>query len=403
MLNDLVLVLNCGSSSVRFSVLNPVNEEVYLSGLIDKLYLSESCIEWTRKHEKNRLIIGDNVSHFESLHFLIENVFKKYSYLLSNITAIGHRVVHGGMSLNKTTIVNKDVIEEIKKNIVFAPLHNPINLLGIQAALEYFPHLSKKNVIVLDTAFYKKMPESSYLYAIPYNFYKKYNIRRYGAHGISHYYVVKEAAKILNINMNCLNVISCHLGGGSSVTVFRNGICVDTSMGLTPLEGLVMGTRSGDIDPSIIFFLNNVVKMSINDIQDLLMYKSGILGLNNGITSDFRYVERNYQHELGANRAINIFCHRLSKYISSYTTLLNGKLDGIIFTGGIGANSSLVRRITLSKLSMFGIKINNQLNNIMSMGRCGFIERYNTIPLLVIPTNEELVIAKQTIKILKEF
>lgn len=401
MSNDLVLVLNCGSSSIRFSVLNPVNEEVYLSGLIDKLYLSESCIKWKLKNENNQLIIGDHVSHFESLHFLITNVFKKYNYLMSNITAIGHRVVHGGMSLKKTTIVNKDVIEEIKKNIIFSPLHNPINLLGIQASLEYFPHLSKKNVIVLDTAFYNKMPESSYLYAIPYNLYKSYNIRRYGAHGISHYYVVKEASKILNINMNCLNVISCHLGGGSSVTVFRNGVCVDTSMGLTPLEGLVMGTRSGDIDPSIIFFLNNVVKMSINDIQDLLMYKSGILGLNSGITSDFRYIEKNYHFELGAHRAINIFCHRLSKYISSYTTLLYGKLNGIIFTGGIGANSSLVRHMTLSKLSMFGIKINNQLNNVMSMGRCGFIEQYNTIPVLVIPTNEELVIAKKTFKILK--
>ncbi|CAL4319725.1 acetate kinase [Buchnera aphidicola] len=399
MLKNLILVLNCGSSSVKFAVLNPINKKKYLFGLVERLYISRSMITWNTKEIRNQLVIGDNLSHEKAFHFIINKIFNCEKSLFSRILAVGHRVVHGGMSLKESVIINDFVIQEIKKNIIFSPLHNPINLLGIEASLKYFPHLSKKNVAVLDTAFYHTLPESSYLYAIPYNLYSKYGIRRYGAHGISHFYVSQQASNILNIQFQGLNVISCHLGSGSSVTVIKNGKCMDTSMGLTPLEGLVMGTRSGDIDPAIIFFMNKEIGMSLIDIEDILINQSGILGLTDGITSDFRYIENNYDTDTISQRAVNIFCHRLAKYISAYTSLLDGRLDAIIFTGGIGENSTLVREIIISRLSIFGMKINNELNRSTRFGKSGFINKRNTIPILVIPTNEELIIAQETIKL----
>lgn len=399
MVKNLILVLNCGSSSLKFSILNPKNKKKYLFGLVDRLYLSKCCITWFFKNKKYKLIIGDNLSHAKGLMFIINNILYKEKKLFSRIKAIGHRIVHGGIYFKKSVVITDSVICKIKKNIHFSPLHNPINLLGIQASLKYFPHLNKRNVAVFDTSFYSDLPESSYLYAIPYYLYKKYGIKRYGAHGISHFYIFQTVSKILNINCININLITCHLGSGASITAVYKGKCVDTSMGLTPLEGLVMGTRSGDIDPSIIFFMKNVIGMKLKEIEEILIKKSGILGLSNGITSDFRYIEKNYFHEEESKRVINIFCHRLAKYISAYTTLLNGRLDAIIFTGGIGENSSLVRKITLSKLSLLGIKINDLLNQYMKFGRGGFINIKNTIPILVIPTNEELVIAQETIKL----
>ncbi|MDE5285529.1 MAG: acetate/propionate family kinase, partial [Buchnera aphidicola] len=213
-----------------------------------------------------------------------------YNHLVKKIIGIGHRVVHGGKKITSTVLIDNNIINLIQDASIFAPLHNPVNLIGIKIALKKYPHLLKKNVAVLDTSFYQNMSYVSFLYAIPYIFYKKYGIRRYGAHGISHYYVSHQAALFLKKKINELNMITCHLGNGSSVSAIRNGICVDTSMGLTPLEGLVMGTRSGDIDPSIIFFMHKKLNMSLDDIEDLLIKKSGLLGLS-GVSSDFRYFE----------------------------------------------------------------------------------------------------------------
>ncbi|CAL4319580.1 acetate kinase [Buchnera aphidicola] len=402
MISDLVLVLNCGSSSLKFSILDPKKNKKYLFGLVDRLYLSETYVIWNYKNKKNKIIIGDYIKHKKSLKFIIRNIFFKYTALMLRVKFIGHRVVHGGYKIKQSVIITDNIIQEIKKNIIFSPVHNPINLLGIVAAIKYFPSLSKRNVAVLDTTFYTHLPEFSYLYAIPYIFYKKYHIRKYGAHGISHAYVSQEAAKMLNVSINTLNIISCHLGSGSSVTAICNGVSVDTSMGLTPLEGLVMGTRSGDLDPSIIFFMHHVLNIDITEIENILLKKSGILGLTNGITSDFRDIEKNYDSNKESYRAVNVFCHRLSKYIGAYSVLLQGKLDAIIFTGGIGENSALVRKITLSKLSLLNIYIDDNLNNDIKFGKQGYINKKNTIPVLVIPTNEELLIAKETIKLFKK-
>lgn len=398
MSKTLVLVLNCGSSSLKFSILDPVYNKRYLFGLVERLYTLHAYVKWYINDQKYQKIIGNDVSHIDALKFIIQVIFSKYSNLIANVKYIGHRVVHGGNQLTKSVIITDTIMQEIKKNKIFAPLHNPINLLGIQASIQYFPVLSKKNVAVFDTALYYHLPEFSYLYAIPYKFYKNYHIRRYGAHGISHSYVSKKASSILNINFNHFNTITCHLGGGASISVIRNGICIDTSMGLTPLEGLVMGTRSGDIDPSVVFFMYNVLGFSMCDIQNMFINQSGILGLTNGITSDFRDIEKQYYSDIASYRAINIFCYRLSKYIGAYAAILNGKLDALVFTGGIGENSALVRELTLSKLSLLGISIDSNLNYAKCTDQY-YINKKNTIPILVIPTDEELVIAQETIKL----
>ncbi len=295
-------------------------------------------------------------------------------------------------------IIDDDVIQCIEAAIPFAPLHNPAHLIGIREAFRSFPHLKEKNVAVFDTAFHQTMPEESYLYALPYKLYQEQGIRRYGAHGTSHLYVSQEAAKKLGKPLEELNVISCHLGNGGSVTAIRNGRCVDTSMGLTPLEGLVMGTRSGDLDPAIIFYLHNQCKMNIDQIDKLLTKRSGLLGLTE-VTSDCRYIEDNYHITVEAKRAMDVFCHRLAKYIGAYSALMAGRLDAVIFTGGIGENSGLVRELTLNKLALLGFAVDSEKNTATRFGKSGFISQEGSRPALVITTNEELVIARDTARL----
>ncbi|CAL4319655.1 acetate/propionate family kinase [Buchnera aphidicola] len=399
MSKTLVLVLNCGSSSLKFSILNTISKKKIFFGTFERLYLLKSFVTWECDHDKKKIILNDYESHEQALTFMVKNIFTKYKNIINRIKFIGHRVVHGGCDLTRSYIINDNIIQIIKKNIVFAPSHNPLNLLGIHLSMKYFPNLSKNNVAVFDTAFYNTLPESAYLYAIPYYLYKDYNIRRYGAHGISHSYVLQQASKILDKSIQSLNIITCHLGGGSSISAIVNGRCVDTSMGLTPLEGLVMGTRSGNLDPSIIFFMNDVLNIPINTIQDILINKSGILGLTNGITSDFRYVEKNYYSENESYRAVNVFCYSLSKYISSYASVLFGKIDAVIFTGGIGENSFLVRKLALLNLKFLGLELDDSLNQDYVLHKSSFINKKSTIPILVIPTNEDLVIAEETIQL----
>ncbi|QCI25926.1 acetate kinase [Buchnera aphidicola] len=401
MLNTVVLVLNCGSSSLKFSILDPINNKKYLFGLVERLYTSNSYITWYFDNKKNKKNIGHTISHSHAIKFIVQVIFAKYQSLILKIQYIGHRVVHGGDQFMKSVIINDSVIQNISKNTIFAPLHNPVNLLGIKAAIKYFPKLKKKNFAVFDTSLYYNIPEHAYLYPIPYEFYQKHRIRRYGAHGISYLYIIQQISKILNIDLKRLNIIICHLGGGASVSVFCNGICVDTSMGLTPLEGLVMGTRSGDIDPSIIFFMYNILGLSIYDIQNILINKSGITGLTNGKTSDFRDIEKLYYSDMQAYRTTNIFCYRLSKYISAYSTVCNGKIHALVFTGGIGENSALVRELTILRLSLIGFQLDNQNNYKKLLKTYNFIHKKDTIPILVIPTNEELMIAQEAIKLFR--
>ncbi|UDG79439.1 Acetate kinase [Candidatus Ecksteinia adelgidicola] len=398
MSNQLVLVLNCGSSSLKFSVINITTCKESLSGLAECFYLPEARIQWKENGIKSQANLARKSAHSEALYFIVNTILKKNSILSSKLIAIGHRIVHGGKRFTASTIINDTVIQGIKDATIFAPLHNPAHLIGITAAFKAFPELITKNVAVFDTAFHQTMPEESYLYALPYSLYRDYGVRRYGAHGISHFYIAKKAAKKLNKSLTKVNIITCHLGNGSSITAIRNGQCVDTSMGLTPLEGLVMGTRSGDIDPGIIFYLYESIGMSIKKIKKILTNKSGLLGLS-GETSDFRYLEDNYNIKKDAKRAIDIFCHRLSKYISAYSVLMNGRLDAVIFTGGIGENSSIVRELILNKLSLLNFKIDYERNMLIRFGKSGVITKDNSRLALVIPTNEALVIAQDTFRL----
>ncbi|WP_029687443.1 acetate kinase [Tatumella saanichensis] len=398
MSSKLVLVLNCGSSSLKFAIINPENGDEYLSGLAECFNLPEARIKWKQESGKQEAALGAGAAHSEALNFIVTHILPQQPALSQQIVAIGHRIVHGGETLTRSVIIDQSVIDKITAASCFAPLHNPAHLIGIEEALKNFPHLKNKNVAVFDTAFHQTMPEASYLYALPYNLYQQHGVRRYGAHGTSHYYVSREAAKMLDKPVETLNVITCHLGNGGSVAAIRNGECVDTSMGLTPLEGLVMGTRSGDIDPAIIFFLHDSLGMTTDEINRMLTKESGLLGLT-GITNDFRYVEENYPQLDEARRAMDVFCHRLAKYIGAYTSLMEGRLDAVIFTGGIGENAATVRQLTMQKLGLLNFSIDHDRNLEARFGQAGFINAEGTRPVMVIPTNEELVIARDAAKL----
>ncbi|OON37095.1 acetate kinase [Izhakiella australiensis] len=398
MSSKLVLVLNCGSSSLKFAIINPADGEEFLSGLAECFHLPEARIKWKIDGGKQEAPLGAGAAHSEALDFISQHILAQKPELLAQIAAIGHRIVHGGEALTQSVVISDQVVQAIKDASSFAPLHNPAHLIGIGEAMKNFPHLSDKNVAVFDTAFHQSMPEESYLYALPYKLYKEHGVRRYGAHGTSHYYVTQQAAGYLNKPVETLNLITCHLGNGGSVSAIRNGQCVDTSMGLTPLEGLVMGTRSGDIDPAIIFFLHDTLGMSVDAINKLLTKESGLLGLTE-TTSDCRYVEDNYTQKEDARRAMDVYCHRLAKYIGSYSALMEGRLDAVIFTGGIGENAAMVRELTLAKLGLLGFEVDHERNLAARFGNAGFINKEGSRPAVVIPTNEELVIAQDAARL----
>ncbi|OOF67617.1 acetate kinase [Rodentibacter caecimuris] len=395
-MSKLVLILNCGSSSLKFAILDPVSGDEKLSGLAEAFYLPEARIKWKLNGEKGNADLGAGAAHSEALNFIVSNILTEE--LKNSIAAIGHRVVHGGEKYTQSVVITDEVIQGIKDAAEFAPLHNPAHLIGIEEAFKAFPHLKDKNVAVFDTAFHQTMPEEAFLYALPYSLYKEHGVRRYGMHGTSHYFISREAAKRLGVAENKVNVITCHLGNGASVAAVRNGKCIDTSMGFTPLEGLVMGTRSGDLDPAIIFYMHKTLGMSVEQIEDTLVKKSGLLGLTE-VTSDCRYAEDNYSREESAKRALDVFCYRLAKYIGSYMAVIGERLDAIVFTGGIGENSAKVREETLKHLKLFGYQLDHEKNLAARFGNEGVITADNTPIAFVIPTNEELVIAQDTAKL----
>ncbi|PLK58570.1 acetate kinase [Candidatus Palibaumannia cicadellinicola] len=398
MSSKLVLVLNCGSSSLKFAIIDAVNGEKHLSGLAEYFYLSKAQIKWNINGITQYAALSTNSAHSEALNFIIKNILTQKPEISAQLTAIGHRIVHGRNHFTQSVIINDEVIKEIEYSIPFAPLHNPAHLIGIHKSLKAFPQLASKNVAVFDTAFHQTMPETSYLYALPYFLYQDHGIRRYGAHGISHFYVTCEAAKVLNKPVEKINLITCHLGSGGSVSAICNGQCVDTSMGLTPLEGLVMGTRSGDLDPAIIFYLHDSLGISIKNIHNMLTNQSGILGLT-GVTSDCRYMEENYMDKDDARRAMAVYCHRLAKYIGAYSTLMDEGLDAVIFTGGIGENSAMVRQLSLKKLALLGFEVDHKRNVAVRFGKSGKITTDASRPAIVIPTNEEWVIAQDAARL----
>lgn len=397
MSKNLVLILNCGSSSLKFAILDPATGDEKLSGLAENFNLADARIKWKLNGEKGAADLGAGAAHSEALNYIVSNILS--AELKDSIGAIGHRIVHGGEKYTKSIVITPEVIEGIKEAAAFAPLHNPAHLIGIEEAFKAFPELQSKNVAVFDTAFHQTMPEQAYLYALPYSFYKDHGVRRYGFHGTSHYYVSREVAKELGIEANKANVITCHLGNGASVAAIRNGECIDTSMGFTPLEGLVMGTRSGDLDPAIIFFMHNTLGMSVKEIEDTLVKKSGLLGLTE-VTSDCRFAEDNYNSKPEAKRAMDAFCYRLAKYIGAYMAVIGDRLDAIVFTGGIGENAGPVRELTLKHLKLFGVKVDSEKNLAARFGNAGEITAADSaFRAFVIPTNEELVIAQDTAKL----
>ncbi|WP_410014200.1 acetate kinase [Sodalis sp. C49] len=398
MSSKLVLVLNCGSSSLKFAIIDAANGEEHLSGLAECFNLPEARIKWKMDGGKHEAALGNGAAHSEALSFIVNTILAQKPELSAQLTAIGHRVVNVGEKYTASALLSDDVLQAIKDSIPFAPLHNPAHIIGINEALKAFPKLADKNVAVFDTAFHQTMPEESFLYALPYALYEEHRIRRYGAHGTSHYFVTHEAARMLDKPVEDVNLITCHLGNGGSVTAVRNGKSVDTSMGLTPLEGLVMGTRSGDLDPAIIFFLHNAMGMSVEQIDKLLTKESGLLGLT-GVTSDMRWVIDNYDTKPEAKRAMDVFCHRLAKYIGSYTALMDGRLDAVIFTGGIGENAAKVRELTLGKLALLGFEIDQKRNEAARFGNSGVITTDASRPAIVITTNEELVIAQDAARL----
>ncbi|WP_158344703.1 acetate kinase [Buchnera aphidicola] len=398
-----VLVLNCGSSSIKFSILNVEDGIKYLYGSSYMLYTNNFKIKWNICGTQYTKQFNKEMSYSDMIDYILKDILLKVSStILRKIIGIGHRVVHGGDELKNSVIVDQYVINCIKKLSYLAPLHNYNSYLGIKHSIRLLSDISSKNIAVFDTAFHQTIPEEAYLYAIPYEFYTKHKIRRYGAHGISHNYITYETSKILNKSINSLNIISCHLGNGSSIAAIKNGKCIDTSMGFTPLEGLVMGTRSGDLDPSIIFFMNRQLQFGMDKISNILNKKSGLLGLNEK-SSDCRYAVNNYSTDNASKRSIDVFCYKLSKYIGSYATLMDNRLDALIFTGGIGENSYFVRQLTVKNLSCIGLYLDERLNSLKSItSNFYYINQVNTIPIIVIQANEDLAIAKEVVTLINK-
>ncbi|VFP81039.1 Acetate kinase [Buchnera aphidicola (Cinara kochiana kochiana)] len=400
MTKKLILVLNCGSSSVKFSIIDPIQSIIYLDGMVESVQHITSLMIYDHFMNKKLLNKFNKIDSYKQLIILIFNTLSvKYKNYLNYVIGIGHRVVHGGKHLNKSMIINDYVLSKIKQLSIFAPLHNPFHVIAITVSLQKMLKLKNSNVAVFDTAFHHTIPKESFLYAIPYQFYKNYSIRRYGAHGINHLYVTQQCSLFLNKSIDQINIISCHLGSGSSVTAIVNGKSVDTSMGLTPLEGLMMGTRCGDIDPYIIFYMIQELKISVIDVQKILTKESGVLGISS-VTSDFRELEKRYSTYKRAKLSINMFCRRVTKYISGYSSLMCGRLDAIVFTGGIGENSSFIRQKIIKKLSLLNFFVDVK-KNIKNNKKIFFINTSASSSILVIKANENQVIAKETYDLLK--
>ena len=391
-----ILVLNSGSSSIKFQIFDMQKTISICQGIIEQIGESIGHIKFVYDKEKEIVKEGVIKNHSIGIELLEEllidnNVLKSFDEL----GAVGHRVVHGGEYFSKPTLISDEVIEKIEKVSPLAPLHNPVNLIGIKAISKVNPSLMQ--VAVFDTAFHQSIPDFAYHYALPYKYYTQNQVRRYGFHGTSHHYVAKEAAKILQKDINECNLITLHLGNGASMAAIKNGKSIDTSMGLTPLEGLVMGTRCGDIDPAIIFYLSRNLNLSIDELDNILNKKSGLKGIC-GI-NDMREIETKAKEgDEKAKLAIEIFCYRIKKYIGAYSVAI-GRVDALVFTGGIGEHSSTVREKVCSELfCTLGIKIDIEANlkhdTVIS-------QNDSKIKLFVIPTNEELEIAKQTYKIVK--
>lgn len=397
-----ILVINCGSSSLKYQLINMENNDVLASGRCDRIgvkSIDSPFIEYKRNGEKikQEIDLPNHTVAFELVMKYLLDPEKGAIKDLSEIDAIGHRIVHGGPNFTKTTVVTDEVLKEYNTSIEYAPLHNPAHLQGINACKKIMPNTPQ--VLVFDTSFHTTIPDYAALYAIPYEYYEKYAIKRYGAHGSSHKFISEEAAKKLGKKKEEINIISCHLGNGSSIAAIKGGVCIDTSMGLTPLEGLIMGTRSGDLDPAVLEFIMRKENLSIQEMMTILNKKSGLLGISEktGDVRDLKILAA--EGNKRADLAIDMFAYRVKKYIGAYMAAL-GHVDAIIFEGGIGEHNPDVVNKCVEGLEPLGIVFDNSHNDDEQYE--GVISKPESkIKMIVIPTNEELEIAKETMEAIK--
>jgi len=392
-----ILVLNCGSSSVKFQVFDYKTEESIAAGLIECIGLDNAVLRYHPKGGEKLRKETEKLDHDKAINLVFETLLDKSHGVLKDkneIVGIGHRVVHGGERFTHSVYIDEEVLDKIKECIKFAPLHNPHNLKGIEVCKHLLPHVP--NIAVFDTAFHSKMPPESYVYALPYEYYTKLGVRRFGFHGTSHYYVSKKAAELLGKPYDKCKIITCHLGNGASMAAINNGVSIDTSMGFTPLEGLVMGTRCGDLDPALVLYVMEQENLSPKQMDDILNKKSGVKGIS-GTSNDMREIEEKYfegnpRHKL----AFEVYCHRIKKYIGAYAALLGG-VDAIVFTAGVGERSPITRELVLKDAGYMGVEIDKEANdkNALSIGK-------GKVAVFVIPTNEELVIAQDSKKIIEK-
>lgn len=392
-----VLVINAGSSSLKYQLLDTESGEVMAKGLCERIGIDGVLTHTGNKSDEKFKFDIAMPTHKEAIQSVINILLdpeKGVISSMSEIDAVGHRVVHGGEFFSDSVIITEKVLKAIEDCVPLAPLHNPPNLTGIEACREVMgPDVPM--VAVFDTAFHQTMPQSHYMYAVPYEYYEKYKIRRYGFHGTSHMFVSGEAIKFGGLDPKNAKVIVCHLGNGASVSASIGGKCVDTSMGLTPLEGLIMGTRSGDIDPAVVQFICNKEGKDVNEVLNILNKKSGVLGMSGGVSSDFRDIEaaKKEGNHLAAV-ALDAFIYRVAKYIGAYTAAMNG-VDAIAFTAGVGENDKAGRKAICEYLGYLGVKIDDQANDVR--GKNAVISAADSkVKVMLIPTNEELAIARET-------
>lgn len=391
-----ILVINCGSSSLKYQLIDMTDESVIAKGLCERIGIEGSKLTHQPAGKDKYVVENPMPDHTVAIQMVMDALQDPEHGVIKStdeISAIGHRVLHAGTVYSESCVVNEDVKRVVRECFDLGPLHNPANLMGIEACEKAMP--GKKNVAVWDTAFGMAMPEKAYMYAIPHEYYEKYSIRRYGFHGTSHMFVSGEAIKFGGLDPKTAKVIVCHLGNGASISASIGGKCVDTSMGLTPLEGLIMGTRSGDIDPTVVQFICNKEGKTVDEVLNILNKKSGVLGMSGGVSSDFRDIETaakegNHLAEV----ALEAFVYRVAKYIGAYTAAMNG-VDAIAFTAGVGENDKATRKNVCEYLGYLGVKIDDEANDVR--GKNTVISAADSkVKVMLIPTNEELAIARET-------
>lgn len=395
-----ILVINCGSSSLKYQLIDMATENALATGLVERIAIEGSKLVQKVEGRDKFVLTTPMKDHKDAISHVIDTLLDDKQGVIKSmdeIGAVGHRVVHGGEKYSTSVIITDEVMKDLEKFSALAPLHNPPNIIGINAVKELMPNT--KMVAVFDTAFHQTMPEEAFLYGLPYELYKENGIRKYGFHGTSHKYVSQRAAEILEKDQKDLKLITCHLGNGASITAVDGGKCIDTSMGFTPLEGLIMGTRCGDIDPAIIPYLMENKGYSYEEVNDIMNKKSGVLGIS-GVSSDFRDIEdAAAEGNERAKTALDMFNYRVKQYIGSYMAVMNG-VDAIVFTAGLGENAVETRKDVIKDLEWFGINLDKEKNKVRGKEKIVSTDD-SKVKIIVIPTNEELMIARDTLKLVK--